>query len=279
MIRDFRGPMAIQDIIVRKGRGALERIGLGHLAPPPEDIRPYIKRREATLQAAETDTEIARIFYSHGGRLAHKWDHYLRVYDRHLNRFRGTKFNFLEIGVSHGGSLQIWRKYFGSDATIFGIDVDQRCAVVDDAPSINVRIGSQTDVPFLRSVVAEMGGIDVVLDDGSHFVAHQRATFEALFPLLSPKGIYIVEDLQTNYWRGQYEGGWRRRSTFIEQMKDLVDDMHGWWHKKSQRLPDAHRSVEAIHFYDSVVVVEKAPKERPFSVQIGTPSFPDPFSL
>src|SRR5215831_9409833 len=151
--------MALQDIIVHKSRNALERIGLGHLAPRPENIQPYIKRVDATMQAVETDNDMARIFYSHDGRLAHKWDHYHRAYERHLSKFRGSKFKFLEIGVSHGGSLQIWRKYFGPNATIFGIDVDPRCVVVADPPSINVRIGSQTDVPFLRSVVAEMGGI------------------------------------------------------------------------------------------------------------------------
>jgi hypothetical protein len=61
-------------------------------------------------------------------------------------------------------------------------------------------------------------------------------------------------------------------------MKDLVDDMHRWWHAKPQRLVEAHRIIEAIHFYDSIVVVEKRQKERPFSVQIGAPSFPDPLS-
>jgi hypothetical protein len=269
--------MSLQDTIVQKSRRALERIGLGNLAPLPEDIRPYVKRATASDQTQSTN-EMARIFYSHEGRLANKWDHYHRVYDRHLSGFRGSNLKFLEIGVSHGGSLQVWRKYFGPDATIFGIDIDSRCAVVDDPPSINVRIGSQANVSFLKSVVAEMGGLDVVIDDGSHTVPDQRASFEVLFPLVSSTGLYIVEDLQTNYWRGQYEGGWRRRSTFIEQMKDLVDDMNRWWHTRPQRLNGAHQTVEAIHFYDSMVVIEKGQKGKPFSVQIGTPSFSDVFS-
>jgi len=270
--------VALQDIVVHNSRRVLARIGLGHLAPSPEGIFwPYVKRVTPSLERSATGGDMAQIFYSHDGRLAHKWDHYHGIYDRHLARFRGTALKFLEIGVSHGGSLQIWRKYFGPNATIFGVDVDPRCSVVDNPPSINVRIGSQADVAFLRSVVAEMGGIDVVLDDGSHYVPHQRATFDALFPLLSAEGVYIVEDMQTNYWRGRYQGGWRRRSTFLEQMKDLVDDMNGWWHKRHQRLPDAHRIVDAVHFYNSMVVLEKKPQDKPFSVQIGTPSFPDPF--
>jgi hypothetical protein len=269
--------VALQDIVFDKCRRALAKLGLGRLAPSPEDISPYVKRFEPSMAQSANGGEMARIFYSHEGRLAHKWDHYHGIYDRHLARFRGTELRFLEIGVSHGGSLQIWRKYFGPKAIIFGVDVDPRCSVVDDPPSLNVRIGSQADLSFLQSVIAEMGGIDVVLDDGSHYVPHQRATFEALFPLVSANGVYIVEDMQTNYWRGPHQGGWRRRSTFLEQMKDVVDDMNGWWHTGRQRLPDAHRIVDAVHFYNSMVVLEKKPQDRPCSIQIGTPSFPDPF--
>lgn len=269
--------MTLQDLVIHNCRQALARVGLDHLAPSPENVWPYVKHLKPSPRHGSGES-MEQLFYSHTGRLAHKWHHYHRIYDRHLERFRGTSVKFLEIGVSHGGSLQIWSKYFGPNATIFGIDVDPRCSVVDDPPSINVRIGSQDDVQFLRSVVAEMGGIDVVLDDGSHWVPHQRASFEALFPLISARGVYIVEDLQTNYWRGRYEGGWRRRSTFLEQMKDLVDDMHKWWHTKPQRLPDAHRFVDAVHFYNAMVVIEKEPKDKPSSIQIGEPSFVDPFT-
>jgi hypothetical protein len=270
-------PVSLQDVVVHNWRRTLARVGLDRLAPSPEDIWPYVRHIDPSPERPASGRHMAEIFYSHKGRLAHKWAHYHDIYDRHLARFRGTGVKFLEIGVSHGGSLQIWRKYFGPNATIFGIDIDSRCAVVDDPPLINVRIGSQADAALLRSVVAEMGGIDAVVDDGSHYVSHQRTSFDLLFPLLSAHGVYIVEDVQTNYWRGRYQGGWRRRSTFVEQMKDLVDDMHGWWHRRPQRLPGAHRIVDGVHFYNSMVVIEKSPQDRPSSIQIGTPSFYDQF--
>ena len=81
---------------------------------------------------------------------------------------------------------------------IFGIDVDPKCAAFDGTAV--VRIGSQDDPKFLRDVAAEMKGIDVVLDDGSHVGRHQRASFDVLFPLLSDGGIYIIEDVCTSYW-------------------------------------------------------------------------------
>ena len=47
-------------------------------------------------------------------------------------------------------------------------------------------IGSQADAAFLESVVAEMGGLDVVLDDGSHRMEHIKASFDGAVPATSP---------------------------------------------------------------------------------------------
>jgi hypothetical protein len=257
--------MGLSDRVIERSREIMRSMGLSRFVEPAMKCFP--------ARAGEFEGAVGKLYSAHEGRVGIKWDHYFRVYDRHFAQFRGQAIRFLEIGVSQGGSLQIWRKYFGQDATIFGVDVDPRCAIIDSPPSIHVRIGSQADADFMRSVVAEMGGIDIVLDDGSHRVSHQRASFEVLFPLLNENGLYVVEDMHSNYWRGQYEGGWRRRSTFLEQMKDLIDDLHGWWHKRPQRLAGAHQIIEGIHFYDSIVVIEKRPKLSPAMSTVGQPSF------
>lgn len=136
---------------------------------------------------------MASLFASHHDRLAWKWAHYLDGYTEQFEPYREgiqmkdgsyRPIRFLEIGVHHGGSLQLWRKYFGTNASIWGIDVDPRCLTVDD-PDLEVRIGSQDDPNSLASVVAEMGGVDIVVDDGSHIARHQRKSFQTLFPLLS----------------------------------------------------------------------------------------------
>ena len=43
---------------------------------------------------------------------------------------------------------------------------------------------------------------DVILDDGSHVPEHQILTINKLWKLVKPfPGIYIIEDLQTSYWK------------------------------------------------------------------------------
>lgn len=41
--------------------------------------------------------------------------------------------------------------------------------------------------------------LDLVIDDASHLYEPTRTSFDALFPLLRPGGLYIVEDWQMAY--------------------------------------------------------------------------------
>ena len=61
-----------------------------------------------------------------GGRCS-KWRHYFEIYDRYLTPFRGKACTYLEIGVSQGGSLEIFQEYLGSEAKIIGLDIKPEC--------------------------------------------------------------------------------------------------------------------------------------------------------
>jgi hypothetical protein len=216
---------------------------------------------EASLRASS----LGRIFVENEGRLIHKWVHFLPIYERYFAAYADKAPHFLEIGVSGGGSLEMWRKYFGADATIFGMDIDPACAERVDAPN-QVRIGSQADPVFLEAVAAEAGPFDIILDDGSHAAAHQRASLEVLWKHVKVGGLYMIEDAHTSYWSG-WGGGLRRKGSAIEVAKDIVDDLHGWYHKGGTRFIPKEE-IAAVHFHDSIIVLEKARVTRPKTVQI-----------
>jgi len=201
------------------------------------------------------DGDLLKIFSENSGPLVHKWHHYIPIYSRYFSRFRATKVRFLEIGVSKGGSLTMWRKYLGEDAIIFGIDIDPDCAQYDNI-SGNVRIGSQIDEVFLKSVIEEMGGVDIILDDVSHHMNHIPKTLNFLYPLLSENGIYMIEDLHTAYWP-IFKGGYRSKKNFFHMIRGLIDDMHHWYHGRSIKFPKISNECSAIHIHDSIVVLEK----------------------
>jgi hypothetical protein len=241
-----------------------------------------ISRFEGNRTPLPDTGRFSRLFAHHEGNLAHKWVSYFPVYDRVLDRFaegfvtaggERRPLRFLEIGVSMGGSLELWRKFFGPEAVIYGIDVDPRCASVA-REDLHVRIGSQSDPAFLADVVEAMGGVDVVLDDGSHECGDQRASFDALFPLLSEGGVYLVEDVYTSYWmtRG---GGLRRPGSFVELAKGLVDGMNRWHYRLpvGRRARMAMSDVHSVQFFEAMVVIEKGHRERPDSRKVGTAPF------
>ena len=209
------------------------------------------------------------LFWDNEGPVVHKWLHYLPIYETHFARFRDRPFRMLEIGVHQGGSLQMWRRYFGPQATIYGIDIDPDCAEYDGLAG-QVRIGSQANPEFLRAVVAEMGGVDLVLDDGSHHADHQRVSLEALFPLLSEGGIYAIEDLHTAYWGADFAGGEGRTGGFMAVLKDMLDDMHHWHHDAGEQVAATAGHLKGMHLYDSVAVLEKGRVDAPSHVRRGT---------
>lgn len=212
-------------------------------------------------------TVIEDLFWSNDGPVVDKWHHYLPLYEKYLSSWRGRPVRMLEIGVHRGGSLKLWRDFFGPEAVIFGIDINPDCASFD-GQSGQVRIGSQDNPAFLRKVVAEMGGVDIVLDDGSHVSAHMRASLDALYPLLSDGGLYIVEDVHACYWT-QFGGGYRRPGSFVETVKTMVDDMHHWYHTQGERIGATAGSLGAVHVHDSMVVLEKTAVAPPRRSQRG----------
>jgi hypothetical protein len=208
---------------------------------------------------------LRQLYDQHNGRLLNKWDHYIDIYDRYLNKYRNTEFVFLEIGIAHGGSLELWRKYFGEKATIIGVDVNPECKQFEQG-NTKVFIGSQQDEKFLESLKQEVPKIDVLIDDGGHTMLQQIVTFNVLFDHIKENGLYICEDLHTSYWP-RYGGGYQRKNTFIEFSKNWIDNLHGWHAEKGQKqkmFNHITESVYGLHYYDSMVVIEKKPMKQPF---------------
>ena len=230
-------------------------------------------RRSARAPAATDANPLSAYFFANTGRLMHKWHHYLDIYHRHFRRFRGRSPVVLEIGVYHGGSLQMWREYFGPGTRIVGLDIDPRCAALAE-DGIEILIGDQADRAFLAEVRRRHPHVDIVIDDGGHGMQQQIVSFEELYPHLQPEGIYLCEDMHTSY-DPKFEGGYRRAGTFVEYAKGLVDRLHAWYSQEPERFTvDAlTRSTYALHFYDSVLVIDKKPIGAPQQTLIGRPSF------
>jgi hypothetical protein len=201
----------------------------------------------------------SKTFGTHDNKKSQKWVQYLAPYDRVVDELFanfGNEVSLLEIGIQSGGSIEIWRKVFGPNARVVGIDIDKKCA--DLKLPAEVYIGDSSDSDFLNLIQKNDQPFNLVIDDGSHDSKHQKKAFEKLFPLLSNDGIYVVEDTEHSYYWSKH-GGYFRRSSFINSTKRLVDQMH----KQYFLFPafsgfnvDA-QTIKSITFHQGMVIFRK----------------------
>lgn len=190
--------------------------------------------------------------------------HYMGLYSEHFARLRKRKLNILEIGIggrgsseAGGGSLRMWKEYF-SNAKIFGIDIIDKS--FHNQGRIKTFFGNQSDKDFLKAIIAKIGDLDIVIDDGSHRSPDVLASFNVLFPSLSKEGIYVIEDVQTSYrkeWEGS-SGNLSSHETTMGFLKSLCDSMnYKGFQDGDVPLKDFSKQIKAIHFYTNIVFIEK----------------------
>jgi hypothetical protein len=212
-------------------------------------------------------------------RVMHKWEHYFDIYERFLSPIRRTNPVVLEIGVQLGGSIEMWRDYFGPTTHIFGIDNNPDAKQHEDIAT-KIFIGDQQDRNFLRSVIQEIGRPDVVIDDGGHRANQQITAFEELYPALSDDGVYIVEDTHSSLWGGVFNDR-QDQQTFLTFSLNRCAQLMEWTGKRenfnvlgtdqSQTLANSVsefcRCTKAITFFDSMIVYEREQRRVPHHVR------------
>lgn len=216
---------------------------------------------------------LEQYFKKNKGRLIHKYHHYFDIYERHFHKYRKKKVTILEIGIFQGGSLQMWKNYFGKNAVIYGVDINPKCKAFEEK-NIKIFIGSQSDREFLRHLKTQIPKVDILIDDGGHTMKQQIVTFEELYDHVKEDGVYLCEDLHTSYWL-RYGGGNKRMGTFIEYSKDFIDDLNAYHsEQRALKVSDFTKSTDSLHFYDSMLVIEKAPRKPPVDSSTGDFSYP-----
>jgi hypothetical protein len=133
------------------------------------------------------------------------WHSYGRTYGELFRKWKYQRLTLLEIGIggyqdSLGGrSLLAWQAFFPL-GTIVAADIVSKQVLTGGR--LTIRQVDQSSVTDLTALSRQDGPFDVIIDDGSHFNAHQILTFQTLFAGLKDGGVYVVEDVQTSFWPG-----------------------------------------------------------------------------
>ncbi len=173
---------------------------------------------------------------------------YLAVYGEIFKRLKDNKNKILEIGIYKGDSLNLWAEYF-TQSTIYGMD--QHIDQVDIPLHSNVRVIGDMDaysewaVKFLNN----LGKFNVIIDDGSHYLFHQKFVIDHYCDLLTDDGILIIEDVNHNV---DVESNVR----FIDMLMGYFrEDLKPFTYKVDNRHVNNNMA-------DSLVILDKNGKNR-----------------
>ena len=203
-----------------------------------------------------TPEQMREIFCRHGTDKG-TWHRYYVPYSRLLERYRAlAPARLIEIGIHSGSSLRAWLEIFPK-LQLSAVDVDPKTR--ENAPEgCTVYIGDQGDESFLDAVIAAEDPWDVVIDDGSHRIDHQKDTFDKLWPRVRPGGLYVIEDLQSSRAELYSTRAARRKNPRNEQT--TLDRLVEWarFSISRQRRPRGLRLPPAmITFYFGACFIVK----------------------
>lgn len=219
---------------------------------------------------------LSSMYEQHQGKVSDKWSLYLRVYEELFGSKRTSITNMLEIGVQNGGSLEIWAQYLPNAKHLVGCDIDPQCGTLFfDDPRVSVIVGDANSAGSIQSVRAISPNYDVIIDDGSHVPRDVIAAFINYFPMLTPGGIYVVEDVHCDYL-DTHAGGILNPLTstnFFHCLVHLMNQAH--WNPElapetfasgfipREQFPPflKQRFIDSIAFYDSMIIIRRADAE------------------
>jgi hypothetical protein len=181
--------------------------------------------------------------------LSVKHDSYFHVYEELLRPFVGRPLTLVEVGIYHGGSLFMWRDYLGPQARIIGVDLNPEARRWAQE-GFEIHIGDQADPAFWDGFYAEVGPVDVLIDDGGHMNHQQIVTADKAIDHIRDGGLLIVEDVHASYL-GEF--GNPSDFSFINFAKKVIDAVNARF-PAVKFVGNAYGAkVASVSFHESIV--------------------------
>jgi hypothetical protein len=179
-----------------------------------------------------------------------KYKNYFDVYQNIFSNFKNKKITFVEIGVFSGGSLFMWRKFFGKRARIIGIDLNPEAKKFEKF-GFEIFVGNQSSSEFWKVFFKKVGKVDIIIDDGGHTNYQQIITTISCVPNIKDNGILVIEDVFHSYLKRKYFNP--SKFSFLNFGKKLIDDINFRFPNFSQFKFSLNQYIYSIEFFESLV--------------------------
>jgi 23S rRNA U2552 (ribose-2'-O)-methylase RlmE/FtsJ len=178
-----------------------------------------------------------------------KHENYFHAYEDLFKKFKNKKIVFIEIGVANGGSLFMWRSFFGKKARIIGIDLNP-VAKRWEKYGFEIFIGNQADPNFWKFFFKKVKKADIIIDDGGHTNNQMINTFHFCYQNINNEGLFVFEDTHASYMK---EFGNPSNYSFINFCFSIVHKVNlNYFAKKFTN--NYQKFIYKIEFYQSLVV-------------------------
>lgn len=118
------------------------------------------------------------------------WHHrYGEAYDDLFKKFdRKAPLNILEVGTQRGATLLAWKEYF-PNANVYGVDI------VDVVPKKYRKNTVTRIISDIKKVDTNIE-FDIIIDDGSHYLADMIYVVAQFLVPMRDGGVMILEDVR-----------------------------------------------------------------------------------
>tara|TARA_R110000850_G_C9687528_1_gene438628 strand:- start:99 stop:578 length:480 start_codon:yes stop_codon:yes gene_type:complete len=133
-----------------------------------------------------------------------------------------------------------------------------------------IRIGDASSAVFLTEL-SETYQPSIVIDCPSHKWAHQIIAFKAMFPLLPPGGLCVIEDIFTSFpmlikydvYADHPESCW----TFISRLQAALAGCQTEWPALSAEESELVSWIDAVFLTRCTVIFVKREAQRPKEIE------------
>lgn len=182
-----------------------------------------------------------------------KWKQYFEVYLKIFEKFRKKKITFVEVGTAMGGSLFMWRKFFGNKARIIGIDLNPEAKKLKKF-GFEIYIGDQAEDSFWKNFYKKTGKIDILLDDGGHTNIQQISTLYNSINYIKDGGLIVTEDTHASYISKGFNNP--SKFSFINYSKQIIDSIHKRCTLLNKLQDLFSKKIYSISYYESITILE-----------------------
>jgi hypothetical protein len=186
---------------------------------------------------------------------------YHKIYPQFIEKFYNISGGIIEIGLKAGASLKMWLEIFPK-MHIYALDRDPKVFPLERHTTIKADQSSKSDLQHALSIIQHP--IYFINDDGSHIPDHQVLTFNVMFPKLESGGVYIIEDIETSYWKNRQNCGYsvnyglNHPKSCIEKFKNVIDGVN---YNFSKTYPDSgiqhQEQISSVTFAKNCIVIIK----------------------